>query len=94
MVYTLLHLLDAGGSTDSFAEIVEFCPADFPAFFHLDLDHAGRLDWEDPLYAFALDEAANGKGFSQSLVATCDDGSTEELNSFSLSFDDLDMDMD
>ena len=87
-------LLDPGCPTDSVPDVVEFGPTDFSALLYFYFNHPGRLDREDPFHPFALYQATYGEGFSESLMATGNNGSAEELNSFPLSFDDLDMDID
>jgi hypothetical protein len=71
--------------------VIKFGAAYFAAPCHFYGRHPGRIDGECPLYADAVRHLSYRKRFPGAAMLFFDDDAFKNLNSFPLSFNDLDM---
>ena len=79
--------------TDSVTKIIELASADFTVSDSLNLSNVGRMNGENPLYAYAVGNASYGESLADSAALDSDNRAFKDLNSFSFAFTDLDMNL-
>ena len=84
-------LLDLGSLAQTVAQVVELSSADLTVTDSLDLDDVRRMDGENLFAADAVGDTTNGEGFLNTAVLLGDNGALENLNSFTGTFLDFDM---
>ena len=83
-----LALAQARRLADAVAQVVQLGPADRAGALHLDLGDLRRVQREDALDAFALDDAADGEHLAHALAAAGDHHAAEDLDALLLAFQD------
>lgn len=78
--------LNLGALTNSVAEIVKLCTANFTASDNFNLLYVGRMKGESLFYAATVSYAANLECFGDAAAVTCDNGTFKHLCTNSLSF--------
>jgi hypothetical protein len=74
------------GLSGSLAEVVEFGLSSFSASDGFYVDDVGRVEWEDSLDAFVIDDAADGEVFVYATAFAGDNGAGENLDAFLVAF--------
>lgn len=84
-------LLDLGCLTGALSEIIEFSARNLTAADDLDLFDLGAVYGEGSFHADTLADSSYGEGFSESAVLTRDNDALVSLDSFFVSFDNLEV---
>ena len=85
-----LDFFDLGGLALAFAQIVQLGTANFTAANHVNMIHTGRIDRESTFNADAVGHAAHRECFADPAVAFCNNCTFESLQTFAVSFNNLD----
>ena len=81
-----VSMSESNGLSDSFAEIIEFCPSCFSTSDGANMEDIGRMEWEDSLDALIGNDAADGEGFADAAAPAGDNGAGEYLNALLVAF--------
>lgn len=85
---------EEGTLTNTVAEVVKFCTADFSFVGYFDLGDARGVNWEYALDTFSVGDFADGECSVDTATAFCDDETCEDLDALFATFDNAAMNFD
>jgi hypothetical protein len=83
-------LFDTSGLAHPIAKIEKLSSSDLTTSYYCDGVYLGRMQQEDPLYTYTLENSTNGNGFIDTTMPSGDDNPFIGLNPFLVAFFDFD----